>query len=211
MTGVLEVFHRQRLVGTIREGESGGMHFAYSPGWQSSPAAFPVSLSLPLTGTFSAAAGHNFFANLLPEGNAREQICRELRISQGNDFGLLAALGGDCAGALTVVLAGTPPTSPHPPVCEPLTESELAAWSTGASNALGFFSERKRGDCHWRVLNTNCPSASMANGLCFPVARFPAPTSSSLPHQRIRTFQRTRPSCRCSRVTWDCRRWKSGC
>ena len=144
MTGVLEVFHRQRLAGTIREGESGGMHFAYSPGWQSSPAAFPVSLSLPLTGTFSAAAGHNFFANLLPEGNAREQICRELRISQGNDFGLLAALGGDCAGALTVVPAGTPPTSPHPPVCEPLTESELAAWSTGASNALGFFSERKR-------------------------------------------------------------------
>jgi serine/threonine-protein kinase HipA len=144
MTGVLEVFHRGQRVGTLRQHESGGMVFAYDPGWQGSPSAFPVSLSLPLSGEFPAAAGHHFFANLLPEGNAREQICQELRISVGNDFGLLAAIGGDCAGALTVIPVGTPPPSPHPPTFEPISESELASWSTGTSNALGFFSGRKR-------------------------------------------------------------------
>jgi HipA-like protein len=38
------------------------------------------SISLPLDGSFSTASSHYFFANLLPEGSIREQICKSLKI-----------------------------------------------------------------------------------------------------------------------------------
>jgi len=51
---------------------------------------------------FTDSASQHFFAKLLPEGIVREQICKSLKISPDNDFQLLKAIGGDCAGALTI-------------------------------------------------------------------------------------------------------------
>jgi serine/threonine-protein kinase HipA len=60
----------------------------------------------------------------LPEGLAREVIERSLRVSPGNDFALLAAIGGDCAGAVAFL----PPGSKPPAAGERrLTDAELAA------------------------------------------------------------------------------------
>ncbi len=45
---------------------------------------------------------HHYFANLLPEAN-RIRICRERKISVDNDFELLRAIGGECAGAFSIL------------------------------------------------------------------------------------------------------------
>ncbi|WP_349260367.1 type II toxin-antitoxin system HipA family toxin [Baekduia sp.] len=71
----------------------------------------PLSQSLPLDGAFSSEAAGAFFGGLLPEGAPRELLARRLGVSSGNDFGLLAAVGGDTAGAISVQPLGQPP--PH--------------------------------------------------------------------------------------------------
>jgi serine/threonine-protein kinase HipA len=82
-----------------------GLQFAYSEHWRRS-AMLPLSQSLPLEGSFSSNAVTAFFAGLLPEGVPREQAARNLGVSASNDFAMLAALGGDTAGALSLLAPG---------------------------------------------------------------------------------------------------------
>jgi serine/threonine-protein kinase HipA len=98
----LFVHHRDRLVGTLELSSAGEWAFAYAPEWRQAADGFPVSLSLPFQGTLSGASAHAFFANLLPEAEVRRLLCRRLGISESNDFALLAAIGGECAGALSI-------------------------------------------------------------------------------------------------------------
>jgi serine/threonine-protein kinase HipA len=136
----LYVHYADRLVGTIRSKQS-LMHFAYSPEWRAATDAFPISLSLPVGNVneerrpqIDAIVSHNFFANLLPEATVRQRICAKLKISIGNDFGLLAAIGGDCAGALTITEQSTPP--PQAAEYRPISSDQLAGWSTGTTMAF---------------------------------------------------------------------------
>ena len=99
----LEVQASGRIVGELDGDDDGRMRFTYHRQWLAWAHAYPVSVSLPLGEETFAAAGHRFFANLLPEGPLRESVCRQLKISPDNDLALLAALGEDCAGALVVV------------------------------------------------------------------------------------------------------------
>jgi len=63
----------------------------------------PLSVSLPVREQpYLKDASRAFFANLLPEGLAREAIAHQLRISWADDFGLLRELGEDCAGAVRI-------------------------------------------------------------------------------------------------------------
>jgi serine/threonine-protein kinase HipA len=64
----------------------------------------PISLALPTSQErFSASESRPFFEALLPEGAAREQIARQLKLAAGDSYGLLAELGRDCAGALQIL------------------------------------------------------------------------------------------------------------
>ncbi|MFO0713365.1 MAG: HipA N-terminal domain-containing protein [Sandaracinus sp.] len=45
----------------------------------------------------------HFFGNLLPQGELKKYLLRELGLLEGQDFHLLAALGGDLPGAVRVV------------------------------------------------------------------------------------------------------------
>jgi serine/threonine-protein kinase HipA len=64
----------------------------------------PISLSLPLEqGSFDAAACGPFFEGLLPEGAVRDELARQLKLAPGDTYGLLAAIGRDCAGALQIL------------------------------------------------------------------------------------------------------------
>jgi len=75
-----------------------------------------LSLSLPVTRRrYSQGTVLPFLDGLLPEGAARRAIAREVGIRQGDTFGLVAALGRDCAGAVVVQDADDPP-SPRPTV-----------------------------------------------------------------------------------------------
>jgi serine/threonine-protein kinase HipA len=64
------------------------------------------------------------FGGLLPEGDVREVLARNLGISERNDYGLLEEVGGDVAGAITLLPDGVEP--PVEPTSEPLDDEGLA-------------------------------------------------------------------------------------
>ena len=129
MPETLFVHYQQQTVGELTLAASGMMEFQYRAGWQQNPHGFPISISLPLDGNYDIHASHHFFVNLLPEANVRQQICQSLKISQGNDFELLKAIGGDCAGALAITQSDTP--VPPDQRYEAVSERQLADWSVG--------------------------------------------------------------------------------
>ena len=101
---LLSVWYRDRLVGRLSRDSTNRMGFRYDEGWLAS-GGFAVSVSMPLTEeAFAPADGvaHRFFANLLPEGEARRHIVIESRVPD-SDFDLLRAIGGECAGALSLL------------------------------------------------------------------------------------------------------------
>ncbi len=99
----LNVWNEQRLVGYLWRNRIGYIGFRYDPAWITT-GGFAVSCTLPLTtDDFVPEDGvaHRFFANLLPEGGVRDHIVRDLKIPN-TDFDLLRAIGGECAGALSI-------------------------------------------------------------------------------------------------------------
>lgn len=99
----LNVWSENHLVGTLWRGSAGAMGFRYDPRWVED--GFDISRALPRRlEPFSPESGaaHIFFANLLPEGGVREHIVRDLKIAN-SDFELLRAIGGECAGALSLL------------------------------------------------------------------------------------------------------------
>ena len=101
----LHVWYEDCLVGFLRRNATNQIGFQYCDDWLSGSHGFAISISLPLSADPyqpEDALAHRFFANLLPEGRVRENIMRDLKIPD-SDFDLLRAIGGDCAGALTVL------------------------------------------------------------------------------------------------------------
>ena len=104
----LNVWTNAHHVGYLWRDERNKIGFQYSDEWLDNPVRFPVSKTLPLRAeAFEPGVendvAHNYFANLLPEADSRKRICREKKISVDNDFELLRAIGGECAGALSIL------------------------------------------------------------------------------------------------------------
>lgn len=121
----LNVWSGQRLVGHLWRNVQGAMGFSYDDAWRESN-GYAISNTLPLrSGDFRPedAAAHRFFANLLPEGGVRDQIVRDLKIPN-TDFDLLRAIGGECAGALSILQAEYQPTDEYEYL--KLSEQEVA-------------------------------------------------------------------------------------
>jgi serine/threonine-protein kinase HipA len=86
MSEPLYVHYDQQLVGTFSQTSARTMQFAYDGEWLRYANRVPIPRSLPLEGTFTDSHSQHFFANLLPEGNVREPICKSLKISADNDL-----------------------------------------------------------------------------------------------------------------------------
>lgn len=95
------VYWNETEVGSVSFGESDTISFQYAASWIASngPA---ISLSMPVSATPYQTVAHFFFSNLLPEGDYRLTVERALKVSTDNDSALLKAIGGDCAGALSI-------------------------------------------------------------------------------------------------------------
>ena len=62
-----------------------------------------LSVTMPLCEEpWTGAVARNWFCNLLPEGAVRHAIVQRMRIPHDDDFALLAAIGGECAGAVSL-------------------------------------------------------------------------------------------------------------
>lgn len=110
MSDALTVWYRQQRVGRLMLTPGRMMAFSYDGDWLTDGWAISCSLPLTETGDFLPPdlRGHHFFANLLPEGGARDRLVRRLGIAD-DDFLLLEKLGGDCAGALQLLPEGQAP------------------------------------------------------------------------------------------------------
>lgn len=97
-------------VGWLSQDEHGDMAFRYGEAWLVAPDARPVSLSLPLRSEpFPHRECRGYFAGILPEGGAREAVARAMGVSPRNDYALLEAIGGECAGAVSLLPPGDEP------------------------------------------------------------------------------------------------------
>jgi serine/threonine-protein kinase HipA len=106
----------------------GRLSFQYRPDWLAQPHAVALSQSLPLgTEPFDDQQCRAFFAGLLPEGNLRRLIAQQCQVSSQNDFALLNAIGGECAGAITFVPDGQPMAPAEQASVEWLDETQLLA------------------------------------------------------------------------------------
>ncbi len=105
----LEVFCFDERAGELVD-EIDGLTFAYDEAWRGRDRP-PLSQSLTLDGAFARGAPAAYFGGLLPEGEPRELLARRLGISADNDFELLQALGGDTAGAISLLEPGLSPTA----------------------------------------------------------------------------------------------------
>jgi serine/threonine-protein kinase HipA len=97
----LPVYFEQRLVGTIDVDKS-GPSFTYEPNWIGLRGAFPISTTMPFQSErISSDTFLPWAANLLPESEQLRTLGQILGMARSDVIGLLSAIGGDTAGALS--------------------------------------------------------------------------------------------------------------
>jgi len=110
MEKALSVFLNRDLAGTLICDDN-GLSFRYARRWLSSPAFFPLSVTLPHSPRlYDHRVVYPYFENLLPESALRREIARFRGIDKNDVFELLEKIAGDCAGAVSVALPGTLPS-----------------------------------------------------------------------------------------------------
>lgn len=113
-------------IGTLAQID-GRLGFRYADEWLAYAGAVPLSQSLPLQAApFDDRSTRPFFAGLLPEGDQRKRIAQALHVSRQNDFALLDGIGGECAGAVSLLEPGqTPQATEVPNAVRWLDDAEL--------------------------------------------------------------------------------------
>lgn len=174
MSERLYVHYQQQLVGQIAVADTGLMEFTYDPEWLSAANSFPISVSLPLDAACSPMASHHFFANLLPEADVRQQICAALGISVGNDFQLLKAIGGDCAGALCVDSVRTTGDTPPAPSYQSVSDEQLKRWAVGRPNVFSTITGQRQARLSLAGAQDKLPVHVIGDQVMIPLDRTPS-------------------------------------
>jgi serine/threonine-protein kinase HipA len=95
------VYFEQRRVGTI-DVDKAGPSFLYDAAWVALRGAFPISITMPLTAErITSDVFLPWAANLLPESEQLRTLGQLLGMARSDVIGLLSAIGGDTAGALS--------------------------------------------------------------------------------------------------------------
>ncbi|HQN45475.1 MAG TPA: type II toxin-antitoxin system HipA family toxin [Rugosibacter sp.] len=128
MARELEVWLFAERVGALAM-INGRLNFRYAPDWLSRSDAVSLSNSLPLQAEpFGDHHTRPFFAGLLPEGQLRRLIAQQFQVSSQNDFALLDHIGGECAGAVTLLEPGQQlPRPEHGHDVQWLSDEEIVA------------------------------------------------------------------------------------
>jgi len=97
-------------IGHLVEGDDSSLAFAYTPEWLGNSERHALSLSLPLSDEpFGDAPVRAFFNNLLQENNLLQAVIAREGIDRSDIAQLLAHMGVDCAGAVSVLPIDHPP------------------------------------------------------------------------------------------------------
>lgn len=105
-----EYLGRELLAGTIDTSSSENEGFQYSSDWLDNGPHRPLSLSLPLQQQrFNSKQIRPYFDGLLPEGAPRSSIAKQLHVSSRAYVKILAGIGWECIGAVSVHGVGACP------------------------------------------------------------------------------------------------------
>jgi serine/threonine-protein kinase HipA len=114
----LEVNLNGERAGSLFPAGEGDCRFAYNPDLVKRVEAGASLLSAALPARvepFGADATRAYVEGLLPDGECRGRVARELGLDFGDAYGLLAEIGRDCAGAVTFLPEATEvPAEPEP-------------------------------------------------------------------------------------------------
>lgn len=106
-------------IGTLVATDYNVLDFAYTDDWLAAPANHPLSLSMPIgPDPFGDVLTRAFFGNLLQENAQLDQLIEREGLTRSDIVGILAHVGADCAGAVSVL------PEDHPPIKRP---GDLAA------------------------------------------------------------------------------------
>lgn len=124
----LDVHLGERRVGALAEGDD-LWRFDYDCAWRDATDAFDLAPSLPRAQVTIVDGSTNrpvqwYFDNLLPEEALRDVVSREAGIRGEDAFALLAWLGAESAGSLTLLPPGEPMPVDH--ALRPLPREALA-------------------------------------------------------------------------------------
>lgn len=98
MSNYLEVYLHNEKIGILKDMGNAKVQFTYAE-----DAKTPISISMPLTErSYSHSIAGAFFEGVLPEEQIRIRIAKKYQISPLNIFKLLEAIGGECAGAISL-------------------------------------------------------------------------------------------------------------
>jgi serine/threonine-protein kinase HipA len=108
----LDVYLDRKLVGALHEGED-LWRFEYDTQWAAAPTDPDLSPGLPRTQRTHVDGGtirpvQWYFDHVLPEELLRQALFKEAGIKGEDAFALLAHLGAESAGSLTLLLPGQP-------------------------------------------------------------------------------------------------------
>lgn len=94
--------------------------FIYEDEWKHT--GFPISPHIPFDAHASPRSIENYLRNLLPEGEAFEEMIQNTTISKSNTFGLIRKLGAETSGALSFRV---PASEPQETNFRPVPDDEL--------------------------------------------------------------------------------------
>lgn len=120
---MFRVYLFDRVAGTLTA-VRGRLTFQYDDAVLQEPRALAISVRMPKRAEpYDDEYARPFFENLLPEEEYRRLLARVLGISDANTLGLLGAIAGECAGAVSVW--PTDQGRPKTPSYRQLSDKEL--------------------------------------------------------------------------------------
>ncbi len=126
MTRTLDIYLHKKKAGRLTQDNDATLSFVYAPEYLAGDEHHAISVSMPLREEpYPDKITRPYFSGLLPDERARRRLASVLGVSEGNVFSLLEIIGGECAGALSLLPEGEPfpNAEKNPPV--PLTEKHL--------------------------------------------------------------------------------------
>lgn len=105
---------------------AGDYFFEYDPQWLEAPGAYVLAPQFALQADrYAGLTVRTFFDNLLPEGDALDDIMSALHLRGASAFELLGRLGAELPGVLSLLPEGLPPDTQQ--ASTPLPYPELSA------------------------------------------------------------------------------------
>ncbi len=125
MSRALDVYLHGVYAGQLIQNDVGKLLFTYDTSYVAKE-QLALSLSLPVRlKTYEDNIAKAFFSGLLPEDIVCHRLARYLGVSEKNPFALLEAIGGECAGALSIYPEGITPPKPKKMDIEVLDDQKL--------------------------------------------------------------------------------------